>query len=284
MTKCAFLGLGVMGYHMAGHLDVAVDELRVWNRSPEKRDAWGKTHRGIVSSSIQGAVAGAGYVVMCVGDDNDVYSVFDQVMEYIGPGSIIIDHTTTSEKCAKYCYDAALKNSCGFIDAPISGGETGAINGTLTAMCGGDEEVFSRSLAVISHYCKSISLMGGSGSGQLTKMVNQICIAGVLQGLAEGVYFAQKADLDIEKVIEAIGKGAAQSWQMDNRALTMDKGEYNFGFAVDHMRKDLDIVLKTSQKLNISLSVVEMVDEFYAELQRSGGGRLDTSSLLKRLK
>ena len=193
MTKCAFLGLGVMGYHMAGHLDVAVDELRVWNRSPEKRDAWGKTHRGIVSSSIQGAVAGAGYVVMCVGDDNDVYSVFDQVMEYIGPGSIIIDHTTTSEKCAKYCYDTALKNSCGFIDAPISGGETGAINGTLTAMCGGDEEVFSRSLAVISHYCKSISLMGGSGSGQLTKMVNQICIAGVLQGLAEGVYFAQKA-------------------------------------------------------------------------------------------
>ena len=269
---------------MAGHLDVAVDELRVWNRSPEKRDAWGKTHRCIVSSSIQGAVAGAGYVVMCVGDDNDVYSVFDQVMEYIGPGSIIIDHTTTSEKCAKYCYDTALKNSCGFIDAPISGGETGAINGTLTAMCGGDEEVFSRSLAVISHYCKSISLMGGSGSGQLTKMVNQICIAGVLQGLAEGVYFAQKADLDIEKVIEAIGKGAAQSWQMDNSALTMDKGEYNFGFAVDHMRKDLDIVLKTSQKLNISLSVVEMVDEFYAELQRSGGGRLDTSSILKRLK
>jgi 3-hydroxyisobutyrate dehydrogenase-like beta-hydroxyacid dehydrogenase len=284
MTTCAFLGLGIMGYHMAGHLDVSVDELRVWNRSPSKRDKWGETFNGIVSSSIEGAVVGADFVIMCVGDDSDVYSVFDQVIKYVKPETIIIDHTTTSENCAEYCYNVALKNSCSFIDAPVSGGESGAINGTLTAMCGGDEEVFSRSLDVISNYCKSINLMGGSGSGQLTKMVNQICIAGVLQGLAEGVYFAQKADLDIEKVIEAIGKGAAQSWQMDNRAITMGRDEYNFGFAVDHMRKDLSIVLKASKKFNISLSVVEMVDEFYAELQSTGGGRLDTSSLLKRLK
>jgi 3-hydroxyisobutyrate dehydrogenase-like beta-hydroxyacid dehydrogenase len=284
MTTCAFLGLGIMGYHMAGHLDVSVDELRVWNRSPSKRDKWGETFNGIVSSSIEGAVVGADFVIMCVGDDSDVYSVFDQVIKYVKPETIIIDHTTTSENCAEYCYNVALKNSCSFIDAPVSGGESGAINGTLTAMCGGDEEVFSRSLDVISNYCKSINLMGGSGSGQLTKMVNQICIAGVLQGLAEGVYFAQKADLDIEKVIEAIGKGAAQSWQMDNRAITMGRDEYNFGFAVDHMRKDLSIVLKASKKFNISLSLVEMVDEFYSELQSTGGGRLDTSSLLKRLK
>lgn len=284
MTTCAFLGLGIMGYHMAGHLDVAVDELRVWNRSPGKRHNWGKTFNGIVSSSIEGAVAGADFVIMCVGDDGDVYSVFDQVIKYVKPETIIIDHTTTSEKCAEFCYNVSLKNSCSFIDAPVSGGESGAINGTLTAMCGGDEEVFTRSLAVISNYCKSVKLMGGSGSGQLTKMVNQICIAGVLQGLAEGVYFAQKADLNIEKVIEAIGKGAAQSWQMDNRAITMGRDEYNFGFAVDHMRKDLSIVLKASKNFNISLSLVEMVDEFYAELQSTGGGRLDTSSLLKRLK
>ena len=284
MTKCAFLGLGVMGYHMAGHLDVAVDELRVWIRSPEKRDAWGKTHRGIVSSSIQGAVAGAGYVVMCVGDDNDVYSVFDQVMEYIGPGSIIIDHTTTSEKCAKYCYDTALKNSCGFIDAPISGGETGAINGTLTAMCGGDEEVFSRSLAVISHYCKSISLMGGSGSGQLTKMVNQICIAGLVQGLSEAINFGMKAGLNMEDVIEVISKGAAQSWQMENRYKTMIDDKFDFGFAVDWMRKDLKIAMDEAKNNGSLLPVTELVDKYYGEVQGMGGNRWDTSSLIKRFR
>jgi len=283
MSICAFLGLGVMGYPMAGHLEYAFNELRVWNRTPEKSHGWRKEYKGTVSSTIQKAVTGADFVIMCVGNDDDVFSVFDEVILHLKPGSIIIDHTTTSENCAKYCYNKALKNSCGFIDAPVSGGESGAIKGTLTAMCGGDEVIFHRSIDVISNYSKSVKLMGGAGTGQLTKMVNQICIAGILQGLAEGIYFAQKAGLDIEKVVNAIGKGAAQSWQMDNRALTMSKGEYDFGFAVDHMRKDLGIVLNTSKKLDINLSVVEMVDEYYAEIQNSGGNRLDTSSLLKRL-
>jgi 3-hydroxyisobutyrate dehydrogenase-like beta-hydroxyacid dehydrogenase len=283
MAICAFLGLGVMGYPMAGHLVAAGQDVRVWNRSSAKSASWEKSYSGQACASIEEAVSGADFVMICVGDDPDVYAVVKPALAAMKPGAIIVDHTTASAECARACHTSAKVKSIGFVDAPISGGEAGAVSGQLTVMCGGDEADYKAAEPVMQAYAKATKLMGPSGAGQLTKMVNQICIAGILQGLAEGVHFAQKAGLDVDEVVAAIGKGAAQSWQMDNRASTMGRDEYDFGFAVDWMRKDLGIALKTADDVGANLVLAKMVDEYYADVQDMGGNRWDTSSLLKRL-
>ncbi|MEP3891728.1 MAG: NAD(P)-dependent oxidoreductase [Hellea sp.] len=284
MAICAFLGLGVMGYPMAGHLAAAGHDVRVWNRTSKKAIAWAQAHKGSSHDTIEAAVSGADFVMMCVGDDPDVYAVIEPALKAMTAGSVIVDHTTASAECARKCYAMASAKNIGFVDAPISGGEAGAVNGQLTIMCGGDVRDYEAAQPIIDAYAKATKLMGPSGAGQLTKMVNQICIAGILQGLAEGVHFAQKAGLDVDEVVQAIGKGAAQSWQMDNRASTMGRDEYEFGFAVDWMRKDLGIALKTADDVGANLVLTKMVDEYYADVQALGGKRWDTSSLLKRLK
>lgn len=284
MAKCAFLGLGVMGYPMAGHLVAAGHDVRVWNRTTAKSTDWEQRYEGVAANTITETVKDAEFVMICVGDDPDVYAVVEPALDSLRAGAIIIDHTTASAECARKCHAMATAKNIGFIDAPISGGEAGAVNGQLTIMCGGDESDYTKAEPVMDAYAKAMKLMGPSGAGQLTKMVNQICIAGILQGLAEGVHFAQKAGLDIDEVVEAIGKGAAQSWQMDNRASTMGRDEYEFGFAVDWMRKDLGIALKTAEDVGAKLILAKMVDEYYADVQAMGGQRWDTSSLLKRLK
>ncbi|WP_418152916.1 NAD(P)-dependent oxidoreductase [Litorimonas sp. RW-G-Af-16] len=283
MANCAFLGLGVMGYSMAGHLVTQGHNVKVWNRTASRAQKWASEYRGKAYTTIAEAVAEADFIFLCVGEDKDVRAVMAEVLPAARPGAIVVDHTTASDACAKACYADAEAKGLAFIDAPISGGEAGAVNGQLTVMCGGDQDAFEAALPIIDSYAKAVKLMGPSGAGQLTKMVNQICIAGLLQGLSEAVFFAQKAGLDMEEVVGAIGKGAAQSWQMDNRALTMARGEFDFGFAVDWMRKDLGIVQQTAKSLNISLPVTELVDQFYADIQAMGGHRWDTSSLLKRL-
>ena len=283
MAKCAFLGLGVMGFPMAGHLVAAGHEVRVWNRSNRRAMLWGEKYEGTVYDDITKAVKGAEFVMICVGDDPDVFDVFRAALPSMAANTVVIDHTTCSADCARTCYSEAKEASVGFIDAPISGGEAGAKNGQLSVMCGGDEAHYDAAKPIMDAYAKAMTYLGESGSGQLTKMVNQICIAGVLQGLAEGVNFAQKAGLDMETVLQAIGKGAAQSWQMDNRALTMDKGEYEFGFAVDWMRKDLRIALETGKAIEADLTLAAQVDSYYADVQDLGGARWDTSSLLVRL-
>ncbi len=284
MTKVAFLGLGVMGYPMAGHLVAAGHQVSVWNRSASTTARWDAEHAGTAHASVEDTVAGADFVMMCVGRDADVLDVAGQAIPAMKTGAILVDHTTASDGCAKQvgtmCSDAGL----GFVDAPISGGEAGAVNGQLTVMCGGDLAHFDQAKPIIDAYAKAVKLMGPVGAGQLTKMVNQICIAGMLQGLSEAVNFAQAAGLDMDEVVGAIGKGAAQSWQMDNRASTMAKGEYEFGFAVDWMRKDLGIVLDTAKTLNLNMPVTQLVDGYYADVQEMGGSRWDTSSLLARLK
>ena len=284
MSNCAFLGLGVMGYPMAGHLLNAGHTVTVWNRSAEKAQAWAREYGGQAADTIEDAVKDVEYAFFCVGDDADVYAVAEPMIAAMKPNTIIVDHTTASSECARRCYEIAAGKEIAFVDAPISGGEAGAINGQLTVMCGGDQSAFDRAEPIIQSYAKAVKLMGPSGAGQLTKMVNQICIAGTLQGLAEGVHFAQKAGLDMEEVLQAIGKGAAQSWQMDNRAVTMNRDEYEFGFAVDWMRKDLGIALKTADEVGADLTLAKMVDGYYEDVQKMGGGRWDTSSLLKRLK
>lgn len=284
MAKCAFLGLGVMGYPMAGHLVAEGHDVRVWNRTTAKSTDWEQRYEGAAANTITETVKDAEFVMICVGDDPDVYAVVEPALDSLRAGAIIIDHTTASAECARKCHAMATAKNIGFIDAPISGGEAGAVNGQLTIMCGGDESDYTKAEPVMDAYAKAMKLMGPSGAGQLTKMVNQICIAGILQGLAEGVHFAQKAGLDIDEVVEAIGKGAAQSWQMDNRASTMGRDEYEFGFAVDWMRKDLGIALKTAEDVGAKLILAKMVDEYYADVQAMGGQRWDTSSLLKRLK
>ena len=283
MAICAFLGLGVMGYPMAGHLVTAGHDVRVWNRTSAKATDWASKYNGQSFSAIEDAVKGADFVMICVGDDPDVYAVVEPALKVMKAGAIIVDHTTASAECARKCHTMAIAKNIGFIDAPISGGEAGAVNGQLTIMCGGDLAAYDKAQPVMDAYAKATKLMGPSGAGQLTKMVNQICIAGILQGLAEGVHFAQKAGLDIDEVVQAIGKGAAQSWQMDNRASTMGRDEYEFGFAVDWMRKDLGIALKTAEDVGANLVLTKMVDDYYAEVQDMGGNRWDTSSLLKRL-
>ena len=284
MAKTAFLGLGVMGYPMAGHLVKAGHQVRVWNRTGSVTQKWDAEYTGTGYDAPGEAVKDADIVMMCVGQDADVLAVAQKAIPSMGEGSILVDHTTASDGCAREVAGMCEANNIGFIDAPISGGESGAVNGQLTVMCGGDPEHFNRAEPIIQSYAKAVKLMGPVGAGQLTKMVNQICIAGLLQGLSEAVYFAQSAGLDMEEVVGAIGKGAAQSWQMDNRAITMAKDEYEFGFAVDWMRKDLGIVLDTAKALEIDLPVTKLVDGYYKDVQDIGGSRWDTSSLLARLK
>jgi len=283
MAKCAFLGLGVMGYPMAGHLVAAGHEVVVWNRTDSKAQKWASEYARRSTESIGNAVQHAEFVMICVGDDPDVYAVVEPALAEMSPNTIIVDHTTASAECARKCHGIAKTKSIGFVDAPISGGEAGAVSGQLTIMCGGNQADYDRANPIMNAYAKATKLMGPSGAGQLTKMVNQICIAGILQGLAEGVHFAQKAGLDVDEVVQAIGKGAAQSWQMDNRAPTMSKDEYEFGFAVDWMRKDLGIALKTAEAIGADLVLTKMVDDYYADVQKMGGNRWDTSSLLRRL-
>ena len=284
MGKVAFLGLGVMGYPMAGHLLSAGHEVRVWNRTAAVTERWGNEYSGTGCETIADAVRGADFIMMCVGQDADVMAVGSAAIPAMKSGAILVDHTTASDNCAKEVGELCAAAKIGFLDAPISGGEAGAVNGQLTVMCGGEESHFDQAKPIIDAYAKAVKLMGPVGSGQLTKMVNQICIAGILQGLSEAVNFAQAAGLDMDEVVGAIGKGAAQSWQMDNRASTMAKGEYEFGFAVDWMRKDLGIVLDTAKTLNLAMPVTELVDGYYADVQAMGGSRWDTSALLARLK
>lgn len=282
--RVAFLGLGVMGFPMAGHLVKAGHEVTVWNRTAVKAQNWADTYKAQAASTIEAAVKAADFVMMCVGDDTDVLAVATPALKAMRAGTCLIDHTTASAQCARDVHTMAKAAGIGFVDAPISGGEAGAVNGQLTIMCGGDAADYERAVPVMQPYAKATTLMGESGAGQLTKMVNQICIAGILQGLAEGVNFAQKSGLDVSLVVEAIGKGAAQSWQMLNRAETMAKGEYEFGFAVDWMRKDLGIAIRAGEVVGADLTLTKQVDGYYAQVQEMGGKRWDTSSLLKRLK
>ncbi|HEU4661156.1 MAG TPA: NAD(P)-dependent oxidoreductase [Pseudolabrys sp.] len=287
MAKVAFLGLGVMGYPMAGHLkNKGGHDVTVYNRTAAKAEKWVAQYGGKSAPTPKAAAEGQDFVMACVGNDNDLQEVTlgpNGAFAAIKKGAIFVDHTTASATIARELYDAAKKGGFDFIDAPVSGGQSGAENGVLTVMCGGDEPVFARAKPVIDAYARACNLMGKPGSGQLAKMCNQICIAGLVQGLAEALHFAKKADLDIEKLIATISKGAAQSWQMENRYKTMMAGKYDHGFAVDWMRKDLSICLGEARKNGASLPVTALVDQFYAEVQKMGGRRWDTSSLLARL-
>lgn len=287
MAKVAFIGLGVMGYPMAGHLKVkGGHEVTVYNRTAAKAEAWVKQYGGAMADTPAKAAEGADFVFTCVGNDDDLRSVTtaeNGVFSGMKAGAILIENTTASAEVARELNQAATEKGLGFIDAPVSGGQAGAENGVLTVMCGGDEAVFDKARPVIDAYARMVGLMGPAGAGQLTKMVNQICIAGLVQGLSEGIHFGKKAGLDIEKVIEVISKGAAGSWQMENRHKTMNIGKYDFGFAVDWMRKDLDIVLTEARRNGANLPVTALVDQFYGEVQKLGGKRWDTSSLLARL-
>ncbi len=288
MAKVAFIGLGVMGYPMAGHLlRKGGHELTVYNRTFAKAEAWVKEHgAGRAVRTPAEAAKGQDYVFCCVGNDDDLRSVTvapGGAFEGMETGAIFIDNTTASANVARELYALAKEKGFGFIDAPVSGGQAGAQNGVLTVMCGGEAETFERAKPIASAYARAVNLIGEPGSGQLTKMVNQICIAGAVQGLAEGIHFAQKAGLDIPMVIETISKGAAGSWQMDNRWKAMMEGKYDFGFAVNWMRKDLDIAIAEARKNGAHLPMSALVDQFYSEVQRLGGGRWDTCSLLARL-
>ncbi len=282
----AFLGLGVMGGPMAGHLATAGHELRVYNRSLNKSAAWNKQYGGSMCMSAGEAASGADIIVSCVGNDDDVRGVYmgdNGALAAMKPGTILIDHTTASADVARDLFEAAKAKGIGALDAPVSGGQAGAENGQLTIMVGGDQAAFDSAKPAMETYAKSVRLMGPAGAGQLTKMVNQICIGGLIQGLAEAVHFAQKAGLDTDAVFDVISKGAAQSWQMENRATTMAAGEFEFGFAVDWMRKDFAITLDEARRNGAQLPVTALVDQFYAEIQKMGGKRWDTSSLVKRL-
>jgi 3-hydroxyisobutyrate dehydrogenase-like beta-hydroxyacid dehydrogenase len=284
--KVAFLGLGVMGFPMAGHLATAGHDVTVYNRTAARAQAWVEKHGGRAKPTPAEAAAGAELVFACVGNDDDLRSIVfgdKGVLAGMATGSVFVDHTTASAAVAREVGEAARKGGVMFLDAPVSGGQAGAEQGRLTVMVGGDEAVFDRAKPVIDAYARSCVLMGPVGSGQLTKMVNQICIAGLLQGLSEGMNFAHKAGLDGKKVVEVISKGAAQSWQMENRAVTMLDGKFDFGFAVNWMRKDLSICLEEAKQNKARLPVTALVDQFYAQVQARGGGRWDTSSLLHLL-
>jgi 3-hydroxyisobutyrate dehydrogenase len=286
MTKVAFIGLGVMGYPMAGHLKAGGHEVTVYNRSKAKAEAWVEQHGGALAETPRQAVQGAEIAFSCVGNDDDLRSVTlgdDGIFAGLSSGSIYVDNTTASAEVARELFAIGKDKGIEVIDGPVSGGQAGAENGALTVMCGGDEAPFAKAQPVIDCYAKAVTLMGPSGAGQLTKMVNQICIAGLVQGLAEGMNFGLKAGLDMEKVIAVIGKGAAQSWQMDNRASTMCKGEFEFGFAVDWMRKDMGICFAEARNNGARLPVAVLVDQFYAQVQARGGSRWDTSSLMHLL-
>jgi 3-hydroxyisobutyrate dehydrogenase len=283
MAKLAFLGLGVMGYPMAGHLARAGHDVTVFNRTAAKAEQWVAEHGGRSARTPEDAAAQAEIVLMCVGNDDDVRAVAGRALTTMKAGTILVDHTTASAEVARETYAAAKSRSIGFLDAPVSGGQAGAVNGKLTIMVGGDAAIYTRAEAVLAHYARAVTHMGASGSGQLTKMVNQICIAGLVQGLAEGIDFALRAGLDAERVIDVISKGAAQSWQMENRAKTMIADKYDFGFAVDWMRKDLGICLAEARRNGATLPVTSLVDQFYGQVQAMGGNRWDTSSLLRAL-
>jgi 3-hydroxyisobutyrate dehydrogenase len=284
MARTAFLGLGVMGFHMAGHLAAKGHDVVVWNRTGAKAEAWAGRHKGEVAKDPASAVFGAEFVLMCLGDDPDVADVFAAFEPSLGAGMTVVDHTTASAELARDLYDRCRAKGAHFLDAPISGGEAGAKNGALTIMCGGDEATFEQARPVMAAFGKKMTLIGGAGAGQLAKSVNQICIAGIVQGLAEGLHFAEKSGLDPARVIEAISGGAAQSWQMENRWKTMVDDHYTHGFAVDWMRKDLRITLDTARANGATLPMTALVDQFYADVQAMGGNRWDTSSLLARLK
>ncbi len=285
-TKAAFLGLGVMGYPMAGHLAQAGHSVTVYNRTGAKAEKWNGQYGGAVASTPKEAAAGQGFVFACVGNDDDLREVTlgaDGAFQSMQPGSLFIDHTTTSADIARELHAAASDKGIGFLDAPVSGGQAGAENGQLTVMTGGNDADFEKAEPLIDCFAKMVKLMGPAGAGQLTKMVNQICIAGVVQGLAEGLHFAKRAGLDTGAVVDVISKGAAQSWQMENRHETMAKGEFEFGFAVDWMRKDLGIVLDAARRNGAQVPLAALVDQFYADVQAMGGNRWDTSSLIARL-
>ena len=287
MAKCAFIGLGVMGYPMAGHLAAAGHDVTVYNRTAAKAHAWVDQHGGAAALTPAAAAEGADFVFACVGNDDDLRQVMlaeGGAFEALHDGAVVVDCTTASAEVAREMHAHAAEHGAGFIDAPVSGGQAGAEAGQLTVMCGGDKAEYDRAEPVIMAFAKACKLMGGSGSGQITKMVNQICIAGLVQGLSEGIAFAQKAGLDPKEVVEAISKGAAGSWQMENRYATMADDEFEFGFAVDWMRKDLGICLAEARSNGASLPVTALVDQFYGEVQSMGGGRWDTSSLVKRLR
>ena len=281
--KVAFIGLGVMGFPMAGHLAKAGHEVSVFNRSIEKAGRWEETHQGRAFETIAATVADAEMVFLCVGRDDDVREVVGQALSAMAPGGIIVDHTTTSAKLAREMAATAAATGRSFIDAPVSGGQAGAEAGQLTVMCGGEAEAFARAEPVISAFAKAVRHLGEAGSGQLAKMVNQIAIAGVVQGLAEAMHFAKRSGLDTADVFAAISKGAAQSWQMDNRWATMAEGRFDFGFAVDWMRKDLGLVLDEAKSNGAHLALTELVDGYYSGVQAMGGQRWDTSSLVARL-
>ena len=283
MARMAFLGLGVMGYPMAGHLVKAGHDVTVWNRTGGKAEAWAQEYDGQSAATPAEAVSGAEFILLCLGDDPDVLAVFDAFEPNIASGAVIVDHTTASAGLARALYARSSGKGADFVDAPISGGQAGAENGQLTIMCGGDAAAFAKAEPIMQAYGKRMTLIGDSGAGQLAKSVNQICIAGIVQWLAEGMHFADEAGLDVAKVIEAISGGAAQSWQMENRWETMRDGHYEHGFAVDWMRKDLRIALDTARENGASLPVTAMVDQYYADIQAMGGQRWDTSSLLARM-
>ncbi|SEH22897.1 NAD(P)-dependent oxidoreductase [Rhizobium sp. NFR12] len=287
MAKVAFIGLGVMGFPMAGHLkEKGGHDVTVYNRTASKAAEWAKKFGGATGATPAEAAKDADFVFICVGNDDDLRQVTtgeDGVLSGMKSGAILIDNTTASAEVARELETAAIEKAIGFIDAPVSGGQAGAEGGVLTVMCGGDQKTFDTAKPVIEAYARMVGLMGPVGSGQLTKMMNQICIAGVVQGLAEAVHFGKQAGLDIETVVGVISKGAAGSWQMENRHKTMDQGKYDFGFAVDWMRKDLDIVLTEARRNGANLPMTALVDQFYAEVQAMGGKRWDTSSLLARL-
>ena len=289
--KVAFLGLGVMGYPMAGHLALAGHEVTVYNRTAAKSIAWCAEHADAKAlkhaATPREAAVGTDIVFCCVGNDDDLRSVTlgaDGAFAGMQPGAIFVDHTTASAEVARELYAAAKALGLQFVDAPVSGGQAGAQNGQLTVMCGGDQAAFEAARPVAMAFARAFTLLGASGAGQLAKMVNQICIAGLVQGLSEAVAFGQNAGLDMHEVLQVIGKGAAQSWQMDNRGKTMVEGKFDFGFAVDWMRKDLGLVLDEARRNGSRVPVTALVDQFYADVQQMGGNRWDTSSLIKRLK
>ena len=286
-SKVAFIGLGVMGYPMAGYISKAGHNVTIFNRTKSKAEKWISTYKGSVANTPDEAAKNADFIFTCVGNDNDLREVtFGEkgIFKGIKKNAIYIDNTTASATIAKEIYEYSKKNGFGFLDAPVSGGQAGAESGSLTVMIGGDKESFEKAKPIIDCYSKKMKLLGKAGNGQLAKMVNQICIAGLVQGLSEGINFGLRAGLNMEEVIEVISKGAAQSWQMDNRYKTMIEDKFKFGFAVDWMRKDLKIALEEAKKNKSLLPITEIVDQYYSEIQKMGGQRWDTSSLIKRLK
>lgn len=286
MAKVAFLGLGVMGFPMAGHLAAQGHEVTVWNRSPAKAEKWGAKFKGRVAVTAKEAASGAEFVMACVGNDEDLREVClgeAGAFAGMGPGSVFVDHTTVSAKVTRELAAIAADRGFGYVDAPVSGGQAGAENGVLSVMCGGSQADYDRAAPVIDAYSRICRRIGEAGAGQLAKMVNQICIAGLMQGLSEALAFGSKAGLDGKAVVEVISQGAAGSWQMVNRHQTMLEDRFDFGFAVDWMRKDLNICLETAEEIGASLPVTALIDQFYKDVQLMGGGRNDTSSLILRL-